>query len=351
MARLPPRGLNTRGARFARRLELKRLSLVLPVLVFGALFGVLFARRWREPEPPRPPFATPRTLGLAPLAAPAGGAALSGVVVDEEGKAVAEASIVLRSGGMPFWTSTGSDGRFRLEGLHPEESDALVLAWGWPPSSHRVTPGASEVSLVLPPRSPPPPALPDVVRAPLSGSIVPALPAPANAALAYELVLTPSAPPEAFGGAVPRRLMTADDGSFRIEDLALGRYRIAVLPAWARGGSWPDLAAGAAELDHARGASDLRVELAAGAIEARVIDTSGRAVEGALVLVEDAHQPAHLWPPLATAPDGSFRIDDLPPGTFTVSVRAGEGEMRGAEVPVDVGRVARPDLPPLQIRR
>ena len=321
------------------------------MLVFGALIGVLFARRWREPEPPRPPFATPRTLGLPALRAPAGESTLSGVVVDETGAPVAEASIVLRSGDIPFWTSTGRDGGFRLEGLFPEESDALVLAWGWPPSSHRVVPGAGEVTLVLPPRSPPPPALPDVARSTLHGRVVPALSAPEDGELAYEVVLAPAAPPEALGGAVPRRVTTAGDGSFRVDDLALGRYRVAILPEWARGGSWPNLVVGRAELEHVEGSPELRVELAAGAIEARVIDTSGRPVEGALVLVEDAREPAHLWPPLATGPDGGFRFADLPPGTYTLSVRAGEGEMRGAEVQVEPGRVAQPQLPSLQTRR
>lgn len=330
---------------------MKRPTVVLTALVLGALLGVLFARRWREPEPPRPPFATPRTLGLPPLEAPAADATLSGRVVDEDGAPVAEATIVLRSGGVPLWTSTDGEGRFRLEGLVAEASDALVLAWGWPPSRHRVLPGADSATLVLPQRSPPPPALPDVARATLLGRVVPALPAPGDESSVYELVLTPLAAPELLGGAVPRRVPTSADGSFRIDDLALGRYRVAVLPEWAHGGSWPDLAGSPAEIDHGEASAELRVDLAAGAIEARVSDTSGRAVEGALVLLEDAREPAQLWPPQASGPDGGFRFADLPPGDYTLSVRAGEGEMRGAEVRVESGRIARPELPALQTRR
>jgi hypothetical protein len=165
----------------------------------------------------------------------------------------------------------------------------------------------------------------------------------------YEVVLSPVLPPDLLQGPVERRVRTDPTGAFSIDDLALGNYRVRVLPSWARGGTWPTLAAPwTPELAHT-GQTRLEIELAAGAVEGRLWDPSRQPVEGALVLLADAADPRRVWPPAVTDAEGKFLVRALPPGRFTLSARAGEGVL---EVQVDVLRdeVTRPDLAALFTR-
>jgi hypothetical protein len=168
----------------------------------------------------------------------------------------------------------------------------------------------------------------------------------------YEVHLLPLAPVTEFGGPVPRRATSGAAGEFELAELAHGRYRVAVVPAWGAGSLWPDLAAPAqATIEHAPGteAEPLRIPLAAGAIEGRVLDDTDRPLEGALVLATLADQPNRAWLPLASDHEGRFSVPDVPPGVMHLTVRAGEGEV-SARVEVLPGEVTHVALPPLRLR-
>jgi hypothetical protein len=175
----------------------------------------------------------------------------------------------------------------------------------------------------------PPPTLSPIVRSPLKGVVIPALPGTIDVQ-GYEVVLTPRLPPENLGSPVPRRVATDRDGAFALSDLAQGAYSVRVLPFWARGGSWPDLAQGLASragISFVHNASiagnELRLQLENGSITAVIQSSEKMPLEAALVIVAQADDPSRVWPPISTAADGSFTARDLPAGSYLVSLRAG----------------------------
>ncbi len=329
---------------------MKRLTVLLPILVLAGLLIGFAAERLGGPGASLPSFTPSQPPDFERLEATGGLAVLQGRVVAATGEPVPDASVYLRSGGAPFWTHTDAEGRFELRGLAEEPTDAQVLAWGFPPTDFPVTPGPDAVELELPPHQLPPPELPDLERATLTGKVHGAG-SPWSDPEGYEVLFSPTSPPNVLQGPVERRVLTDRDGTFTAPDLALGEYRVEVLPSWARGGSWPALAAArTTELRHeAEGL--LEIELDAGAVEGRLLGPppSPRPVEGALVLIADAADPRRVWPPAATDAEGRFRIRALPAGRYALSARAGEGVLE-IEVVVSAGEVSRPELPALRTR-
>src|SRR5690606_29320708 len=194
-----------------------------------------------------------------------------------------------------------------------------------------------------------PPDLPPLESEPLVGEVLP--PTPDWVVTGYELVLVPEEPLQTLDAPVPRRTTVLADRSFRFEDLTLGRYRVVLLPPWARGGSWPDLAtAKGSTLVHARTGAQARlaVTLEAGILESTVTDASGAPLAGALVLVHPVADEARLWPPFTTESNGRLRLRDLPPGAYAVTVTAGPGEVRRGGA-TGAGATHRLDLPPLRV--
>jgi hypothetical protein len=329
---------------------MKRLTVVLPILVLAGLLMGFLAERWGGPGGELPSFTPAQPPRFDSLVAPGGRAALGGRVLAPSGEPVPDASLYLRSDGAPFWTFTDEQGHFELLGLAEEPTDAVVLAWGFPPTSFAVLPGPEPVELELPPHPAPPPKLPGVERADLAGTVRGAGAVWSDPA-GYEVVFSPVLPPEVLQGPVERRARTDAAGTFALEGLALGDYDVHVLPSWARGGTWPTLAAEwTAKLEH-RGPDglELELELEAGAVEGRLWDPSRQPIEGALVLLADADDPRRVWPPAATDAEGRFRIRALPPGRYVLAARAGEGVLE-VEVRVKAGEVSRPDLPALRTR-
>jgi hypothetical protein len=327
------------------------LTLLLPIVVGLVLTFVWASARLDDPAEELPSITPASPPAFEPLTAPRGNSVLEGRVLDASGRPVADASVHLRAHGAPRWTFTNQAGRFRLEALPAEELDLVVVAWPLPLGRFSRTPGGLPVELQLDPPEAPPPVLPDVAYAPVTGRVLGAGSAWGDPN-GYEVVFTPERAPEVLQGPVERRVATDAAGAFELADLALGPYRVQVLPAWARGGTWPDLAASwSSDYRHAR-AGELEVQLTAGAIEGRLWgDRSFKPVEGAFCLVVDARDPARIWPPVVSGPDGRFRVRTLPPGPYLLSARAGEGVLVDIPVEVRAGEIARPDLEPLRIRR
>jgi hypothetical protein len=320
----------------------------LPVVLVVGLVVAYFVRprgidligetEFRRPDPPT----------FEPVTMPAGAGILRGRIVDESGAAVADLPVYARSGDAARWSYTDVDGRFRLDGLIDDELEVLVLALGRPTQSFRARPGFDEVELKLGPPRENAPRLPDVARSDLQGSLTRAL---EGDDAGCEVLLEPVDPPNVFQGAVPVRAAVDAEGAFRFEGLAHGRYRVKVLPAWARGGSWPDLAAPATNTwihDGTRPAGV--VELGAGALAGKVENQDGSPLAGALVLIHAAGDEAHPFPASVSDATGAFRFADLPAGPFAVEIRAGEDVKSLPAIEVRAGEVAVVDTVRLAVR-
>ncbi len=328
---------------------MKRLVVLLPIVVFTALFAGWIVARVKRAQSTLPSFAPARAPDLEPLMAPLGNARLAGRVVDPDGQGLAEVSVYARCQSVPHWTHTDEQGRFALEGLVEGEVQVALLAWGRAPTLLTVATG--EVELVLPPVAPPPEPLPAMESAPLSGRIAHPLRRAWRDVDGYEVVLAPLADPTEFGIQSERRVRTDASGLFTLEGLALGSYALRVLPAWAEGADWPNLANPTyARLDHRRDPEGLVAVLAVGAIDVRVLGPDGRPLEGALLLLSPKLRPERVWPPFTSDADGAVRIRDLPPERYILTVRAGEAEV-SEDVGVESGRIVTLELGPLAIRQ
>lgn len=331
--------------------------MILPAVVLLALLVGLAVEHLGNDHSALPSFTPARPPAFEAMRVPEAEGVLRGRVLaapEGGGQPVADASVYVRSGGIPHWTFTDAEGSFELTRLPAfladEENTAVVLAWGHPPSSFEVAFGDQERELVLPAQPPPLPTLPEVERAPIEGRVLGAR-AAWGSSDGYEIVFSPAVPANVLQGPVERRIASDASGAFTVEDLALGAYRVSVLPTWARGGTWPDLVAEVSrDLDHTRDTTSLELELSAGAVEGPIWDTSPKAVEGALVLLVDADQPTRIWPPAVSDEGGRFRIRALPPGRYLLTARAGEGSSEEIRVEVRPGEVTRLELPALPMR-
>lgn len=328
---------------------MKRLAIVFPLVVLALLAYGLVAAHLGRPQEPIPSFAPREPLDLGELRAPLGEASLRGRVVDLEGRPVPGVSLYFRSGDVPFWAESDARGEFAFEGLHDEELAVALLAWGHAPRLERVAPGT--VEFVLPPKTPPIGLVPDVPASDLIGQVVHPLGRAALSEAGYEVVLTPRGEPNELGPAVERRALTDSFGYFVFEDLAHSTYDVRVMPAWAEGSFWPDLAAPEfATLDHDGPRADARVLLASGALEGTVSDANAQPIEGALVVLASPDDASHLWVPQMTDAAGRYRFDDVPPGDYRVSTRAGEGAALDLPVTIERAAVRRLDLTGLAVR-
>lgn len=332
---------------------MKRATVLVPAIVALVFAFGWLARRWSGAERGALAIERPRLGHLAPLTPPHGSTVLRGRVVDIDGEPVASVSIYARTASAPAWVVTDADGRFELAGLAEGAVEVVVVAPGFPPQSETVEAPSGEVEIQLFPRSPPPPHLEAIERAPFYGRVAHPIGGRWMDPEGYEVVLEPRDPPNVLGGAVPRRARSDARGFFELDDLALASYRVRALPAWASGGSWPDLAAAdSSVVEHAAGGTAaFELGLACGAIEGVVESDEGERIEGAFVLLWDAASPARVWPPESTDPFGRFRFLDLPPGPYRLEVRAGEGAIEDFAVEVASGAVARPALPAIAVRR
>lgn len=324
----------------------KRVTLFLP-LVVGLLILIGFLLEGQRSGGDLPSITPARPPVFQPLQAPTGAATLRGQLVSPEGTPVADASVYVRSGEAPAWAYTDAEGAFLLEGLQAEATTAAVLAWGFPPTEFEVLPGPEPVILTLPPRSDAVPGLPDIVRADLLGRVL----HPLGLERSYEIVLVPSAAPHLLQGPVQVRAQTDPEGHFRFEGLAVGHYQTLILPLWAQGGAWPDLAEQpTARFEHTLDAEPRDLRLAAGALTGLLRDPAGLPLEGAMVLLTRADDPARVWPPVLSGPSGQYSLVDLPPADYLLEVRAGEGVRTGVPVRIEAGQQLDRPLTTLRIR-
>lgn len=333
----------------ARRARRGRWTILLPCLALVAL-GVGLVRAHlgeaRSPGLTAPPLPE---VALRALARPLGSAQVRGTLRSASGAPVSEALVLARSGEVPSWTYSDERGAFVLSGLQSGPLRIRVCARRFEVEDFWVEAPTESARLLLTRALGPAPSLPPVERETLVGEVV--APWPEWVVTGYELALIPEEEPQTFGAPVPRRAEVRADRSFRFEELILGRYQVLLLPPWARGGSWPNVAAAAGRgLVHARTGAPgrLTVLLEAGILEAILTDSTGSPLEGALVLVHPVGDPARLWPPVTSEADGRLRLRDLPPGSYALTVSAGAAEVSRV-VEIAAGASHRLDLPPLRV--
>jgi hypothetical protein len=314
---------------------LKVLRYAIPL---GTLLAIVVAgsiARWHSAPSVDGEVAVPSFASLPPLELPARKRILEGLVVTSGERPVADALVWLRAGDEPAWGFTDASGHFRIGPLPPGPWQASIVARGYVPERQEIADQDGPRTIVIGAPLPPPPRIAPLERGDLAGRIV----APLGGELAgHAILLTPVLPLETIGGPVPRVAECDGEGRFVFDALIRGEYEVAVLPPWARGGSWPDLLRG---LDapprrtrYDAGSGELELALESGEIEGRLLASDGEPLEGALVLLSPKGDLSRPWPPISTGADGTFVARDLPPGNYAIQVRAGAAS---AQVQVTLG--------------
>lgn len=345
---------------------MKRLDLLFALLVFLAI--AVGIQRGRSAAPDASLFGEEMALApeLPPLVLPGGSLELHGQLLTAEGQPAEEAFVALlpvREGAdesAPIHPAyTDAEGRFVVRGLAPGSYRAVLTHPSAPPRELPVELLQSEeVHWELAPPLPPLPSLPPLRRTGLVGHLLAqssAAPGPAEEASpsaleGFEVVLFPADDTPLLAAAAERRASTDALGRFALEDLVAARYRVEVLPPWARGGSWPVIGRGSVEPSEGEPATlDLTLEV--GALEGELREADGRPLSGALVVVSslDQRDPVgapQLWPPSVTDVAGRFAVELLPPGRYQVHLRAGSAA-QDRQVGIESGRRTR--IPALQL--
>lgn len=327
---------------------MKRLIYWLPYVGLALLALALFVRALRTegldlPEFPRPPVVELPRENLA-----SGANTLAGRVVDHAASPVAEALVIAGFDGEITWDYTDEQGYFSIERLPVTECDLSILARKFTTKQVAAQVDGTELLIDIGQPVPPPPSLPELGESDLQGQVIAAV--AGRGLLGYELQLVPVAPPETFSAPVPVRTEVGADRTFSFPALLHGEYEVRVLPPWARGGSWPNLAAPEARVFvHGPAQKRLEVAMSAGEIAGRLIDGAGEFIEGAVVLVEPANDRARPWIPAHSSKTGSFLVRDLPPGSYRLLVASGKARVDEI-VEVLSGVTSEVDLPPMGAR-
>jgi len=289
---------------------------------------------------------------IPPLELPPRPRSLAGVVVDPSDAPLADALVWLRAGDAPHFAYTDEKGAFRIDAIEEPPWHATVVAEGFAPMVRDLSQSEETATFRMDAPLGAAPTLPSIARARIAGEVRSRFPA---SLAGDEVVLLPTADPETLGAPVPRRAPVGADGKFAFEDLILGEYRIEVRPAWARGGSWPDLlraldAPKGRAVDLAAAGAPLALDLEVGDVEGRLAGLEGEPIEGGLILASQAADPDRVWPPETSRADGTFAVRGLPPGAYALAIRSGSAIVQ-REVVVRAGEATTVDLEALDVRR
>jgi len=298
---------------------------------------------------------------MEPLALPVHGRELAGRITTSAGRPAADALVVLErakpfeSGPAPLRGEyTDEQGAFRFEELAEGTYRVVLQHASAPPRSFTTSvPAEGEVTWALAEPLAPIEPMPTLARGALTGRVtLPAGLAPRADLAGHELVLAPVPETHPLAGAAVRRVACDAEGRFALPDLVLADYEVRVLPPWASGGSWPELAR--ARCAHRADGTELALELAVGTLAGTLVEPPERALVGALVRLtslsaRDVLGRPQLWPPAVTDAQGRFRSGLLPVGRYLLHARAGEGE-QDVEVEVRAGQHLEVPFAPLDPR-
>jgi hypothetical protein len=353
---------------------MKHVPFVAALLV---LVGLALAFALGRPEPPDDSLFGPQMAlapVLEPLVAPGGSLRLRGNVHHAGGAPAADALVALvRAEDDPARTEplyhihTDAAGRFEFARLAPGRYTVVLVHPSAPPRTFPLElplaaadglngdAVASAVRWELAPPLAPLDMLPELARGALEGRVVlPAALSEETPDLAgFEIVLAPAKGTPPLAGAAERRIGTDAEGRFALDGVVAAAYRVEVLPPWARGGSWPVLARGTAEIA-ADGRAAIELALEVGALTGELAEANGRPLVGALVSIAaldalDAVGEPQLWPPATSDEAGRWRVALLPPGRYGVHLRAGAAAA-DSEARVESGAVTRVPAARLDVR-
>lgn len=327
----------------------KRILDGLPWVGLALLVATLAVRALRVEGLDLPGFPRPPVVTLPEEVVPVGTARLAGRVTGVDGEPLPESLVLVDHEGELAWDYCDPRGNFSIERLPAGRLRVSVLAREHEAEVLWVEAPGEGLEVVMDRPLPETPVLPELGEGPLEGQVVAAMAGRGWAG--YELQLVPVDPPETLGAPVPVSTTIGADRRFAFERLLHGRYRARVVPPWARGGSWPDLVDPAgAEFVHGPSRRGLEVPLLTGEIAGELIDPGGEFVEGALVRVSPGGERDRPWRPESSGPSGRFLVRDLPPGSYELSVDAGEAHF-AERVEVLPGVTSVVDVPPLELRR
>lgn len=298
--------------------------------------------RFEIPDLPAGTFdLTARSAGYAPISVPgleipAGGGstdlgtvmlvqgvALEGVVVDPRGRPVEGAQVFVSEAtgdiiprGLPDSTPaavTGQDGFFRVEDRRAGETvNVDVRRSGFAPGAAPgvLAPTEEPVRIVLKPSSAVEGRVVDEDGKPVPGSRVSLVPTEPTAMSRGFMM---------FSANATRSAVSADDGSFRLEDVPPGAVEVRAEAAGKQSGVLSNL-----EVPSGQDLKGVEIELAAAAVvEGRVL-AGGRPVPGAEVQIVQPDMGRgtrfFMMPMATTDGDGYYRLDGVAPGTRAVQV-------------------------------
>ncbi len=172
-----------------------------------------------------------------------------GRLVDEEGQPIADAGITTEQAGRPIWTWSSGQGTFALTELRPGPLLLRIVALNFEATHFNIAIEASAAAaptdendyetLVLDQRIGDPPAPPPLNLGDLTGAV--SFGPLAEPELGYEILFQPTTAPSDPSGGFPRRVRVGIDGSFRVDLLHAGEYRVILLSPVDRGATGPDL--------------------------------------------------------------------------------------------------------------
>lgn len=327
---------------------MRRLLRLLPWLGLGLIAAAVAFRELREEGLGLQAFPPPPSIALpAPdLSRPVG--ELAGTLLDPTGSPIAEALVTVAFDDELAWTYSDPRGRFALPHVPTGSLQLEVVARKFRTELFAVSSPALELKLVMDEPVAAPPELPALERVDLRGRVAASI--GRRGLLGYEVLLLPANALHEFGQPVPVRALVGADRGFHFPGLLYGEYRVVILPPWATGGSWPNLCAPEdRSYLHGPATAELELRMAAGEVQARVIDEDGDPIHGAVALLSPLGAPQHPWPAESTNADGVLLVSDLAPGRYHLELRAGEGRC-SEEVEVVAGHTSVLDLPPLRVR-
>ena len=331
---------------------MRRVVTWIPILTLVAVLIGYLARDSLAPPTEELVIEPPPAAKIPPLEVAERPRSLTGRVVDPGDQGVGSALVWLRAGDAPHWTYTEADGSFHLSELEVGPWSAIVMAIGFAPLALTIEETPDPLTIRFEKPFGPLPAMPPIVRADLAGTVTSRLPGPLEGC---EVVLIPTLPPVSLSAPLPRRALVRPDGTFEFPELVAGDYQVEVRPEWAQGGSWPNLAPQARTFVHAvpdaaRAPVRLEIELATGDVAGKLVNIDFETIEGGLLLLAQGSDPGRVWPTVESGPDGSFSLQGIPAGQYTLTARAGAATFV-QEIEVRAGETTTLGVAPLEIRR
>ncbi|MCA9678522.1 MAG: carboxypeptidase regulatory-like domain-containing protein [Kofleriaceae bacterium] len=271
------------------------------------------------------------------------GVVVSGTVTDGAGAPVASARVRVGVAGVgivgapPRQVFSDADGAWQLKGVPQRQLEAVALAEAGASEAVEVDASRGDVagvSLVIDVTGTIAGVVVDDAGEPLEGIQVSAGPD------------FRSGPPPDFSQwrlrGFPEDLTDAA-GSFKLTGLAPGNYNVRATRSQRRGGGRRGFMGGARGTPAKTGDQNVRVVLSPdGGVKGKVVLEDGSPPTAFTIAVNFA-------PTAFATKDGSFQIDDLPPGDYEVAVRGNGFEGKSQRTTIESGKVA--DLGTIQVKK